>query len=449
MNDSICALATAPVNSSLALIRISGPNLKSSLKNIFTNYKNLKVRQACYGSIISGQKIIDDVILIFYQAPKSFTGEDLIEIVCHGNQLIVKKIFKLLGQQKIRAAEPGEFTKRAFLNKKVDLTQAEAINQIIKAKSEWEIKTALNQMHGSLNNFINDLKNKIILLKANLEASLDFIEEDLEFVSPQELLQAITEIKFLLTDLLSRCQLGEKISAGIKVAIVGKPNVGKSSLLNLMLNQERAIVSNIPGTTRDIIQEGIQLDGFQLTLLDTAGIHSSKDKIEKKGIELSLAQMDKAAIILMILDATSGITKQDLRIIEKISRQKVIFIINKIDLASPQKISQITKQNKKNILLSAKTGEGLDSLKKEIKAILKNKFVNPQNSFIADIRVINLINQSIQSTDQALKLISSNSPVEIITSELQELINIFSEITGEITSDDILDSIFSRFCIGK
>ena len=449
-DDTICAPASAPVNSSIAIIRISGSESERAVNSIFSNSKKIKDRTAIYGSIIDNKEIVDDVILTYYRSPKSFTGEDMVDIYCHGNQIIVSKIIQMLNKLGIRMAQPGEFCKRSFLNGKIDLTEAEAINHVITAQSEWEISTALKQMHGSLKNIINEFKENIILLKANIEARIDFIEEDIEFVSNNEALNQINDIHQTLENLLRRCKLGAKISHGIDVIITGKPNVGKSSILNLMLNQERAIVSNIPGTTRDLIKESIQINGLLINLFDSAGINNPTNEIEKIGVELSHKKIESASIVIMVLDATTGICSEDIEIIKNISGKKHITLLNKVDLLDKNNSDSLKNNNDlKTLSFSAKTGEGLKELEREISNILKNDYVDYESSFVADLRIIDLLGKSLDNVNKTHSLISNNEPAEITAFELQALIDNLSEITGEITPDDVLDSIFSRFCIGK
>ena len=450
IEDTICAPSTPPVNSSIAIIRISGPDSLRTTKSIIQSSYSLKTRFAHYETIIDKDCLIDDVILIYYQSPNSYTGEDMVEIYCHGNPIIIQKIISLLNSHGIRMAEPGEFTKRAFLNGKIDLTEAEAINHIITAKSEWEIDTSIKQMHGSLKDQINIIKNKIISFKADIEAGIDFSEEDIEFLSQKESLSHAHDLKLSIETILKRCQIGEKLSHGIDITITGKPNVGKSSILNLFLNKERAIVSNIPGTTRDIIRESVQINGMHLNLIDTAGIDRPNNEIEKIGIDLSHKKIESASIILMIIDATTGIKKPDRKILEKIKNKTSIIVINKTDISNEKAINNIIKEIPgKPVQLSAITGDGFNELKNRITNILKNEFVDIQNSFIADIRIISLLESVLNNISSTYKLISQNDPAEIIAFELQSLIDNLAEITGEITPDDILDSIFSRFCIGK
>lgn len=448
--DTICAPATPSVNSSIAIIRISGPDTRRAIDAHFSHGDGLKPRHAHYGSLLDRGAQVDDVIVIYYPAPNSYTGEEMAEIFCHGNQIIVKKIIMLLNDRGVRMAEPGEFTRRAFLNGKIDLTEAEAINHIIIAKSEWEIETSLRQMHGSLRNVIMSIRTSITGFKADIEAGIDFTDEDIEFVTPDQALKAARGIRDAIGDLLARCSMGEQLSHGIDITITGKPNVGKSSVLNLLLNQERAIVSSIPGTTRDIIREPFQICGMHVNLVDTAGIDTPGDEIEKIGIDLSHRKIETSPFIILVLDARSGIHDADLRILEKTRNKKRIILINKTDIAGPEAIAAIQRKlGEEAVLFSALTGAGLKDLKDAMKRKIQNEYVQIENSFIADMRIIALLKQASSTMEKIYDLIESRSPGEIVAFELQSLMDILGAVTGEITPDDILDSIFSRFCIGK
>jgi tRNA modification GTPase len=449
--DTICASATPPINSPISVIRISGPDTYRAVKSIFNHTEKIRHRTAVYGSVIHKDELIDDVVLVYYESPNSFTGEDMAEISCHGSPIIVRKIIRILHELGIKIAEPGEFSKRSFLNGKIDLTEAEAINHIITARSDWEVSAAIKQMHGALHNKVNAIRDLIIHLKADIEAGIDFIEENIEFISYEDAIIKLNEIKALLKDLQKRCRIGEKISHGIDIPIVGRPNVGKSSILNLILNRERAIVSDIPGTTRDIINEIVQFAGVPVNLMDTAGITDTNCVIEQKGIELSGKKIETASIVIVVIDAGSGVTDSDLEIIESIKNKKAIILANKIDLVSDRNkaMSLIEKKTGKVIQFSAKTGEGLSLLEESVAEIFKNEFVDYNNSFIADMRVINILEKAVSIIEEAERLLLLKEPQEILAFLLQSLIDCFSEIIGEISPDDVLNSIFSRFCIGK
>jgi len=448
--DTICAPASAPVNSSLAIIRISGPESYGAACSFFTVPENIKHRYAAYGSIKDGSEIIDDVILIFYKTPSSFTGEDMVEIFCHGNHLVVGHILRLLYKLNIRIAEPGEFSKRAFLNGKMDLTEAEAINTLINARSDWEIKASINQMHGSLKRVVDKLRDDVILLKADIEAGIDFSDQDIEFISNTASLKIVSEISAALSDLKGRCSMGNRTARGIDVTLAGRPNVGKSSLLNLILNEERAIVSDIPGTTRDLIKESVQIGGVRINLTDTAGLGIPGDEIERMGIELSRKNIGAASLVLMVIDAQSGMTDEDKEIISALNGKKVIYVLNKIDLSGMECKDRISAETGLSFVpVSAKLGTGFKELEKEIESVIAGEFVDFGNSFLADERIISIIDSSIDIVDRTQHLLTIKEPAEIIAFELDELIQKLSDVTGDITTEDILGSIFSRFCIGK
>jgi len=449
-NDTICAPASAPVNSALAIIRISGPESYRAACSFFSAPEKIKHRFAAYGSIKDGSDIIDDVILIYYKAPSSFTGEDMVEIFCHGNHLVAGNILQMLYKMNIRIAGPGEFSKRAFLNGKMDLTEAEAINSLINARSDWEIKASIDQMHGSLKRVVDKLRDDVILLKADIEAGIDFSDQDIEFVSNAASLKIVRDISAALIDLQGRCSVGNKTARGIDVTLAGRPNVGKSSLLNLILNEERAIVSDIPGTTRDLIKESVQINGVRINLTDTAGLGIPGDDIERMGIELSRKNIGAASLVLMVVDAVSGVTVDDKEIIRGLSAKKVIYVLNKIDLAGIEQKEIVEKETDLSFIpVSAKLGTGFKELENEISSVISSEFVDFSNSFLADERIIAIINTSIEIAGRTALLIEMREPSEIIAFELDELIQKLSDITGEITTEDVLGSIFSRFCLGK
>jgi len=450
LEDTICAPATAPVNSSLSIIRISGPESYRAAYSLFSNRKKISHRVAAYGSIVSGEEVIDDVILIYYKGPWSFTGEDMVEIFCHGNPLIVSRIMKLFFSQGVRAAQPGEFSKRAFLNGKMDLTEAEAINSLINARSDWEIKRSLEQMHGSLAKVVNDIRDDVILLKADLEAGIDFTDQDIEFVSYDRGIVIAESVKGKLEDFLKRCHTGERVSRGIDVILAGRPNVGKSSLLNLILNEERAIVSDIPGTTRDLIRETIQVGGVRINLTDTAGIASTDDHVEKIGIERTKMKIADASLVLAVIDGTAGVTSEDKEIISSFKEKKIIYVLNKVDLISTEKAESIRSETGFNFIpVSAKFGNGFLELEKAISEVINVEFVDYDNSFLADTRITGILTDSILIIERVIELFARKELPEIIAFDLNELADKLSGITGEISPDDILGSIFSRFCIGK
>jgi tRNA modification GTPase len=450
LEDTICAPATAPVNSSLSIIRISGPESYRAAYSLFSRPEKIAHRFAAYGSIVSGDEVIDDVILVYYKGPSSFTGEDMVEIFCHGNPIVVSRIIKLFFSHGVRSAQPGEFSKRAFLNGKMDLTEAEAINSLINARSDWEIKRSLEQMHGSLTKAVDDIRNNVIILKADLEAGIDFIDQDIEFVSYERGIEIAEAVKIKLSDFLKRCVTGERVSRGVDVILAGRPNVGKSSLLNLILNEERAIVSDIPGTTRDLIRETVQVGGVRINLTDTAGIASTDDDIEKIGIERTKRKIADASLVLAVIDGVAGVTAEDREILNSVKNKKIIYVLNKVDLINSDKIESLKSETGFNFIpVSAKFGNGFRELEKAISEVISSEFVDYDNSFLADARITGILSDSILIIERVISLFQRKELPEIIAFDLNELADKLSEITGEVSPDDILGSIFNRFCIGK
>lgn len=452
--DTICAPATSPVNSALGIIRISGSGALSAASSIFKGRGEISHRKSVFGSIYNDEIPVDDVLLSYFKGPHSFTGEDVVEISCHGNPLIVQKILKLLFSKGCRMAEPGEFSRRAFINGKMDLTEAEAINHIINAKSDWEISTSLKQMHGALKEVVNNIRNNIIHLKADVECGIDFLQEDIEFVSNSEFLKQIDQVKNEISSLLKRCNVGSKLSHGVNIPIVGKPNVGKSSILNFLINAERAIVSDIPGTTRDMIRESVQFAGLHVNLIDTAGIHDADNEIEKIGIERSRNAISEAVIVFAVVDGSQELTEKDEFILNSLEGKETVVLINKADISTEVSFENIIQYlpniHKDNIItFSAKTGLGLDLLESKVRMLIESNYDSFRDGFISDLRIINLLEKSEQLCNSAYSAAENTEPQEILAFELQELINAISEITGEISPDDVLDSVFSRFCIGK
>lgn len=450
MEDTICAPATAPVNAAIALIRISGPDSVKILRAIFSHPERIGDRYAAYGSILDSSRVIDDVVATVFISPRSFTGEDVVEISCHGNGIIVNRIIRLLIEKGCRMAGPGEFSQRAFLNGRIDLTAAEAINHIITARSDWEVDAALNQAHGSLKRVLDRLREEAVTLRADIEAGIDFSQENIEFVTMKESLERLRGITDDLFDLQRRMTISGRMSRGIDMAVAGRPNVGKSSILNMIVNEERAIVSDLPGTTRDMIRESVMLGGIPVNIIDTAGINETEDRIERIGIERTLRKISDTSLVLMVLDASAGILPGDREIIGRLDDKKVIFLLNKSDLVEKNIIVSMRKELGPFALsFSAKEGIGLAELEETVGEIMDNEYIESRSAFVADLRTEGLIRQALAAAEEGLYLMDNGEALEIIASVLNEMITSLGEITGEITPDDMLGSIFNRFCIGK
>jgi tRNA modification GTPase len=450
--EIICAPATSPFNSALSIIRVSGTGVFDITPVFFKAFTNYEDRKALYGTIVNREgHSLDDVVLTPFKGPRSFTGEDTIEISCHGNPLIVQSILQLLiDEHGVRMAQPGEFTRRAFINGKVDLTEAEAINSIIQAKSEWEVNASLQQMHGSLKNAVASLKDELILLKANIEAAIDFSQEEIEFVSYDQAISQTEGVKSHIEDIYLRCKVSEKMRHGVDIAIVGKPNVGKSSILNMIINSERAIVSDIPGTTRDIIKESVQLGGVHVNFIDTAGIHATEDLVEKIGIKKSHEEIAQAVYVLAVFDNTTGLEASDRELLEILPKDNTFPLVNKCDSESSHSFEDLKDLfAEQSISFSAKQGLGFDILEKRLSEKIQSGFGNVKNNFVADLRIVTLLKTALSMSDGLIHSLMNSEPEEIIAFQINDIINTLEEITGDISDEDVLESIFTRFCIGK
>lgn len=447
-NDTICAAITSYGIGAVSIVRVSGPKALEIGDNIFIGKHKLSdspTHRIYYGRLKNN---IDDVLVSVFREPHSYTGEDSIEISHHGNFLITKKILQLLIENGARLAEPGEFTKRAFLNGKIDLLQAEAVSEIIQSRSDIAVQSARKQLDGLLSDKIKEIKDYLIEVIGLLELELDFVEDDIEFVDKKILIEKIENINNLIDKLLSTFQRGKFIYEGINVLIIGRPNVGKSSLLNKLLNDERAIVSDIPGTTRDIIKEEIFIEGTLFRFFDTAGLRSSSDFIEEEGIRRAKNLVEKADIIIHLLDLDS-LNDNLIDFGINASNKTVIKVLNKMDLITENDLIEIEK-NSNLIFISAKTGEGIDKLFDMFKNfIIDNQIYSEDVAVISNIRHYNSLKSAKEALVNAKQSLIDNQSNEFVAIDLRKAANSLKELTGEITSEEILNSIFSKFCIGK
>jgi len=446
-SDIIAAISTPFGEGAISVIRISGQGCLKKINKIFngkTDLEKAKPNTIHYGKIFDKKnKIIDDVLVSIFKNPNSYTGEDSAEISTHGNPLITQKILDLLFSLDIRAAEPGEFTKRAFINGKMDLTQAEAVADIINARTNVSLKGARNQLDGLLSSKINELRNLLIDASSLLELELDFAEEDLEFISYKEIKRRINNINSELKNLVNSYKIGKIVKDGVNVVLVGKPNVGKSSLLNYILKESRAIVSHIPGTTRDIIKEEISIDGILFKIYDTAGIRLTDNEIEKEGVYRSRNAVKNADVVVFINDVESSFPEDLYQEILKLTKKNIINVINKIDLKR-------IKPEKNEILISAKTGEGMEIFFNTLKEkSFGLEIFSEENAIVTNIRHKNTLNKAIAFLDDANKAIKEKLSNEFIADDLRRAENALGEIIGKVTTEDILNNIFSNFCIGK
>ena len=452
--NTICTISTKKGEGAIAIIRISGTETTNICFNIFSSKKikkenDFKANTIYFGKIKKDNQVLDEVLLTYFKAPKSYTGEDLIEISCHGSEYIQNAIIQLLIENGCTLAKRGEFTLRAFLNSKLDLSQAEAVASLISSKNEKSHNLAMKQMRGGYSNQIKSLRDRLIKFGALIELELDFSTEDVEFANRKELLGLLSIIKNKITPLIESFKYGNAIKNGIPITIVGPPNSGKSTLLNKILNEERAIVSNIKGTTRDVIEEIFTIEGFQFRFIDTAGLRETKDKIEKIGIKKTYQKIDEAAIVIYVFDINDFNPNQVKTDILSFSKKEIesILLANKIDL-SKKKVN-IKGIEQKIIHCSILNNKGLDKILSSILEKTKNWENINQDFVITNQRHFEALTNTLKSIKAVNNGILSNISGELLAIDIKEALEYLGEITGEITNEHLLDSIFKDFCIGK
>lgn len=460
MEETIAAISTAPGTAGIGIIRMSGKDVFSVLKKIFKPIKEESIEKIKgytmkYGKIFNPEtnEIVDEVLVSYFKEPKSYTQENMCEINSHGGTIVVRKILELCLKNGAQMAEPGEFTKRAFLNGRIDLAKAEAVINLINAKSEKETKASINQLEGNLSLEIKKIKKMILSLLADIEASIDYPEYDeAEEVSNNKALTKLDEIQKELEKLNKSFETGKIIKDGIKVAIIGKPNSGKSSLLNAILKEDRAIVTDIEGTTRDTIEEFVTIDGIPFKFVDTAGIRKADNKVEEIGIEKSKKVAKESDLIIAMFDNSKKLTKEDEEILDFIKDKTAIIILNKIDLKEKilEQEERITKSGKDVIKISLLSNCDLSGFYKELNMLFELNKINPDNEIIiTEMRHKKLIEDAISHTENAKKTILDNIPIDIISINIKEIIEDLSKITGENVTEDVINEIFSKFCLGK
>ncbi len=449
MNDTIVAISTTTGAGAISIIRVSGDRSIDLVNQIFKEKDLTKVPSHTihYGHIEYKGKIEDEVLVSIMKSPKTFTTEDVVEINCHGSIVVTKKILEILLTIGCRLAEPGEFTKRAFLNGRIDLIEAEGVMDLINSKSESEKKLALNQIEGKVSNLIKDLRQKILEVLAQIEVKIDYPEyEDIEEVTYTDLKENVSLVEEEIKRIIKESENGKIIKEGIKTAIVGRPNVGKSSLLNNLLQEEKAIVTDIAGTTRDIVEGTIIINGVKLDLIDTAGIRKTDDIVESIGVNKSLETINKADLILLVLNNNEELTEYDKEILDNIKDKKHIIIINKIDLET--KLEEIKDNN--IVKISALNNKGIEELKNKITEMYNLEEIESKDAtYLTNARGLSLLKQAEEVIKEVNRGITNKEPIDMIEIDLKRIWELLGEITGETYQEELINQLFSQFCLGK
>lgn len=453
--DTIAAISTPRGEGGIGIVRISGNNALDILEKIFKPksgkaIKGLRNYSINYGHIFDGETLVDEVLVSIMKAPNTYTREDIVEINCHGGFVITEKVLEVVLKNGARIAEIGEFTRRAFLNGRIDLTQAEAVIDLIHGKTEKSVSLSLNQLRGDLKEQIEHLKKLVLDVAAHINVVLDYPEEGIDDPLPEHLVENLQEVLDTTDRLIKSYDKGKMIKEGIKTAIVGKPNVGKSSILNSVLKEERAIVTHVAGTTRDVIEEVVNLKGIPLVLVDTAGIRKTDDLVENIGVEKSKKLIESADLILFVVDGSRPLDEEDMKIHEAIKAEKVIGILNKIDIKEDIDLSPLTKISKW-LEISAIKNQGIDEMEEEIyrHIIDENIEDSSQKITITNVRHKSALEKTKQSIENIFETIESGLPMDLMAVDIKGALDSLSEVTGEISSEDLLDHIFSNFCVGK
>jgi tRNA modification GTPase len=457
--DNICALATASGIGSIAVLRISGYDAIDICDSIFESklpgklLRNQKSHTIHFGTIVNGNQMIDEVLVSLFKGPNSYTGDNVVEISCHGSKFIQQQILQLLINKGCRTAKPGEFTFRAFMNGKMDLSQAEAVADLISSSNEKSHQLALSQMRGGFSSEINSLRKQLIKFASLIELELDFSTEDVEFANRNDLDILLNELKLVLRKLIDSFALGNVLKNGIPVAIVGEPNVGKSTLLNSLLNEERAIVSEIAGTTRDTVEDELVIEGISFRFIDTAGIRDTKEKIERIGIRKTFEKIDQSKVVLYLFDALSSSpdqVKQEITKLERLTSGKQLFVLaNKVDAGDLSQIKADFNFLPQIIFISAKNNNQVEVLKSLLTEKVKKGLLSNADVMVSNSRHYEALSLSLEFVARVQGGMKNNLSGDLLAMDLRQALFHLGEITGEITTDDLLDSIFKDFCIGK
>ena len=451
MSDTICAISTSLGVGAVSMIRVSGKEAISIVNKLFDgdNLNNVDTHTIHYGFIVNNDEKIDEVLVTVMRAPKTFTREDVVEINCHGGIATTNKVLELLLLNGCRLAEPGEFTKRAFLNGRINLMEAEAVADLINGKTEEARKVAMSQMQGNGAKLISKLRGDLVGLISNIEVNIDYPEyQDIYEVTVKDIKEKINYFHDSLTNIINNYENGRILTDGIKTVIVGRPNVGKSSILNKLLDYNKAIVTDIPGTTRDVVEGSISFNGILLNIIDTAGIRDTDDVVEKIGVEISLNKINEADLVLVILNNNEELNEVDLDILDKTKDKTSIIVINKNDLDSKIDLSKL--EGREIVYTNTVTLEGIDTLKEKITELFKLDEIKKNDyNYITNIRQITKIKECLKRIDDIKESLNNETPLDMIEIDLRDIWEILGEIIGESYTEELLDELFSKFCVGK
>ena len=457
MEDTIAAIGTPLGEGGIGIIRISGPASRDILEEIFEctgDSSSVENRRLTYGRIIDKEKnqIIDECMAVFMQAPKTYTTEDTAEINCHGSMVSLKNTLQLILKKGARLAEPGEFTKRAFLNGRIDLSQAEAVIDVVKAKTDRSFDVAISQLQGALSLKVSEIRRSLLDLLVDITVNIDYPDEDIEEITYEKMEDDLLLIRDHIDDLRSTAHTGRMLREGIRITICGRPNVGKSSLMNALLRENRAIVTEIPGTTRDTIEENVNIRNIPVNLIDTAGIHETEDIVEKMGIERSKDAFNQADYIILVLDASQPLTEEDQTLISYIGNRNCLVVMNKQDLGMCLDEEQLASALPCGRLLpaSVKKEEGIEEIEDQIEELVYGSTApSADHVMVNNVRHIQLLDDAAGDLERATEMIRRNEPLDFIEVDVRSAYDALGEVIGETVSDEILNEVFSRFCLGK
>lgn len=450
MNDTICAISTALGVGAISIIRVSGDEAIDIVNKIFDkDLTKKKSHTINYGHIVYNGEIIDEVMVSIMKSPKTFTKEDIVEINSHGGVAVTNKVLEILLLEGARLAEPGEFTKRAFLNGRIDLVEAESIMDLIESKTETSRKLAISGMEGKVSKLVKNIIDNLVKVNANIEVNIDYPEyEDIEIVTKEKIEEMSKYINKELTKLLNESENGKLIKDGINTLILGRPNVGKSSILNKLIEEDKAIVTSVAGTTRDIVEGQIRVNGILLNIIDTAGVRETEDIVEKIGVEKSLSLVNDADLIILVFNNNEKLTDEDKKLLEYTKEKKRIIVINKIDLENNLDISNL--KNERIVKVSALKDSGIENLKNEINDMFNLEEINSGDfTYLSNSRQISLVKKAVEISKNLEDALNNDVPIDLLEIDIKEICEILGEIIGESYDDKLIDTLFSNFCLGK